>query len=172
MQNRFDRIDRGITHWMARYGIRLLRISLGVIFLWFGVLKYFPGLSPAQEIASDTIRVLTLGWMGPAVSMPILATWECLIGLGLIFGMFLRLTILLLFLQMFGAVAPVFVFPERVFTYFPYVLTLEGQYIIKNAVLISAALVIGATVRGGGVVADPELARAAGTSQDQDELVD
>lgn len=171
MHERFDRLDHNITYWMARYGVPLLRISLGVIFFWFGALKYFPGLSPAQNIASDTIRVLTFGWMGPALSMPILATWECLIGLGLISGVFLRLTILLLFLQMIGAVSPVFVFPERIFTHVPYALTLEGQYIIKNAVLISAALVIGATVRGGGVIAESELTRAAGTDGNQHETV-
>lgn len=151
----FDRIDRRITTWMARYGILILRISLGVVFFWFGVLKFFPGLSPAQDLATRTIDVLTFGLVSPAAAINILAVWECLIGLGLIFGLFMRVTLLLLFVQMVGTVLPVFFFPAEVFTRIPYAPTLEGQYIIKNLVLISAGLVIGATVRGGWLSSEP-----------------
>lgn len=147
-----DRIDRRLTDWMARYGPLLLRISLGIIFLWFGVLKFFPSLSPAQDLATRTIEVLTFGLIPPNVSIYILAVWETLIGLGLIFGVFLRATLLLLFVQMVGTLSPVVLFPGEVFLHVPYAPTLEGQYIIKNLVLISAGLVIGATVRGGWMV--------------------
>jgi len=71
----------------------------------------------------------------------------------LISGVFLRATLLLLWLQMLGTITPLFLFPELCFTSFPLVPTLEGQYIIKNAVLISAGIVIGATVRGGRLTA-------------------
>lgn len=152
----FDNIDTRITHWMARYGIVLLRISLGVVFLWFGVLKFFPGLSPAQGLVSRTIGMLSFGLLSPGVSVPLLAAWESLIGIGLIFGVFMRGTLLLLFLQMLGTITPVFLFPQEVFTRIPFAPTLEGQYIIKNLVLISAGLVLGATVRGGRIVPDPE----------------
>jgi hypothetical protein len=91
----------------------------------------------------------------------VLAAWECVIGLGLITGVFMRGTLLLLFLQMLGTITPLFFFPTEAFMRFPYAPTLEGQYIIKNLVLVSAGLVIGATVRGGAMVADPEVARAA-----------
>ncbi len=151
----FDRADIRITNWMARYGVMLLRISLGIVFFWFGVLKFFPGLSPAQDLATRTIETLTFGLIRPEGAILILATWECLIGLGLIFGIAMRLTLLLLFLQMLGTITPLFFFPREVFSQLPYAPTLEGQYIIKNIVLISAGLVIGATVRGGGVIADP-----------------
>jgi hypothetical protein len=86
----------------------------------------------------------------------ILAVWECLIGIGLIFNLFMRATLFLLWVQMLGTITPIFFFPGEVFTVFPYAPTLEGQYIIKNIVLVSAGLVIGATVRGGRVVANPE----------------
>ena len=151
----FQRVDRRLTGWMAKNSIKLLRISTGIIFTWFGVLKYFPGLSPAEGIAADTIRLLSFGIVETRVSMVILATWETLIGLGLISGIFLREVLLLLFLQMIGTIAPIFIFPERVFRNLPFVLTLEGQYIFKNLVLISAAFVIGATVRGGFLVSEP-----------------
>jgi uncharacterized membrane protein YphA (DoxX/SURF4 family) len=154
--HRFNRVDTSITRWMARYGVRLLRISLGVVFFWFGVLKFFPGLSPATALAQHTIDVLTFGTVPPAVAISVLAAWESAIGLGLIFGVFMRATLLLLFVQMLGTITPLFLFPSETFYRFPYAPTLEGQYIIKNLVLVSAGIVIGATVRGGKLVADPQ----------------
>lgn len=167
METLFSRVDRIITHWMARNGVTLLRLSLGIVYFWFGFLKYFPDLSPAEGLASRTINVLSFGLISKGVAMLILATWECLIGLGLITGKFLRATLLLLFLQMVGAIMPVFLFPSEVFNRIPYAPTLEGQYIIKNLVLISAAIVIGATVRGGTLVADPEVAEEAVEEEEQ-----
>jgi uncharacterized membrane protein YphA (DoxX/SURF4 family) len=158
INTRFDRTDRRITKWMARYGIVLLRISLGIVFFWFGVLKFFPGLSPAQDLAIRTIDMLTFGLLPPQAAIIILAAWECLIGLGLIVGKFMRATLLLLFLQMLGTMTPLVFFPQEAFTAVPYAPTLEGQYIIKNLVLISAGIVIGATVRGGFLTAEPEAA--------------
>jgi uncharacterized membrane protein YkgB len=145
----FDRLDSRVTAWMAAHGITMLRVSLGVVFLWFGVLKFFPGLSPATDLAARTITQLTFGAVGPSVSVPVLATWECLIGLGLIAGKYLRTTLFLLIVQMLGTLTPLVLFPAEVFTRIPYAPTLEGQYIIKNVVLVSAAIVVGATVRGG-----------------------
>jgi uncharacterized membrane protein YkgB len=155
LNDRFDRLDKSITTFMARFGIRFLRISLGIVFLWFGALKFFPGLSPAEDLAGRTIDVLTFGLIKPHISVYVLAVWESLIGLGLIFGIFLRAVLLLLFLQMPGTITPLFLFPHEVFTIAPWVPNLEGQYIIKNLVLISAGLVVGATVRGGRVVPEP-----------------
>lgn len=91
-----NRLDRAITIWMARHGVRLLRVSLGVVFLWFGVLKFFPGLSPATELATRTIAVLTFGTIPGAVAINVLAAWEALIGVGMIFGIAMRATIALL----------------------------------------------------------------------------
>lgn len=157
----FNRVDEIITRWMARYGVLLLRLSLGIVFLWFGALKFFPGLSPAQELAGRTINQLSFGLLSAQSANLILAIWECLIGLGLITGFWMRATLLLLFAQMIGTLTPIFLFPGEVFTRVPYAPTLEGQYIIKNLVLISAGIVIGATVRGGAVIADPDAAQMA-----------
>ena len=153
-------IDVRLTNWMARHGMTLLRVSLGAVFFWFGVLKFFPGLSPAQDLAARTIDALTFGRVGGDVAVPVLAVWESLIGLGLLFGKMLRVVILLLLVQMAGTLAPLVLFPAEVFVRIPFAPTLEGQYIIKNAVLISAAIVLGATVRGGGLVARPEVLAA------------
>ena len=145
----FSSVDKKLTNWMANYGLLILRISLGIVFLWFGLLKFFKGLSPAEDLVRNTVY-----FFNPDVFIPILAAWESLIGIGLITGKFLRLTILLLFLQMPGTALPLLILPEKVWTVFPFGLTLEGQYIVKNLVLIGAGLVIGATVRGGGILSD------------------
>lgn len=152
---RLEEVDAQLTRWMARYGIMLLRIGLGVIFFWFGALKLVPGLSPAEDLVRNTIY-----FVDPDLFLPVLALWEMVIGLGLITGLFMRTTLLLLFLQMPGTALPLVLLPDVCFTSFPFGLTLEGQYIIKNLVLVSAGLVIGSTVRGGHIVADPTLGGA------------
>ncbi len=151
------RWDRRITRWMAEHGVLFLRVSIGIVFLWFGGLKFFPGLSPADQLATDTIDLLSFGLINPDTARILLAMLETAIGIGLITGKFLRLTLLALFGQMLGTVTPLLLFPDLTFETFPFVLTLEGQYIIKNLVLVSAGLVIGATVRGGDLVDDPEV---------------
>ena len=140
---------------MAKNAIKFLRISLGIIFFWFGLLKFFHGVSSAETIATKTISVLTFGLIEPSVSLIVLAVWETMIGLGLLFNKFLREILLLLFLQMIGTITPLFFFPAETFKIFPFVPTLEGQYIIKNLILISAGLAIGATVRGGKIIPEP-----------------
>jgi uncharacterized membrane protein YphA (DoxX/SURF4 family) len=152
--NLFQHLNARATHWMAAYGLTLLRISLGIVFFWFGALKFFPSLSPAQELASRTLGLLTFGVIPPPVTLFILATWESLIGLGFIFGLCPRITLCLLFLQMFGTLTPIFLFPHEMFTFIPYAPTLEGQYVLKNLVLISAGVVLGGTLRSSAVERD------------------
>lgn len=144
-----DRIDRHVTRWMADNGVRLTRLALGVVFLWFGIIKLGPGWSPATDLAARTIERLTFGVVGPEIGIPILAVWESLIGIGLLTGKFLRITLLLLFVQMPGTMTPLLLFPAETFHAFPHAPTLEGQYIVKNLVLVGAAIMVGATVRGG-----------------------
>ena len=137
----FDRIDRQIAGWMARFGPPFLRFSIAVVFIWFGLLKPL-GISPAEALVRRTVV-----WFSPDWFVPFLGWWEVLIGVTLLFRPTIRLSILLLFLQMPGTMLPLVLLPEVCFTQIPFGLTLEGQYIIKNLVLISAALVIGGSVR-------------------------
>jgi uncharacterized membrane protein YkgB len=140
---------------MADHGLTLLRIALAVVFFWFGVLKFFPNASPAEALAGRTIETLTFGAIREDVALPILAVWEVLIGIGLFLGRWMRAVLLLLFVQMLGTITPLFLFPTETFTIFPVAPTLEGQYIIKNVVIVSAAIVLGATVRGGELSPEP-----------------
>lgn len=141
IKNELDSLDKQIINFMSGYGITILRIGLGIIFFWFGMLKFFPGLSPAEELVRNTVY-----FIDPYLFIPVLALWETVIGIGLISGKFMRTTLLLLFLQMPGTALPLIILPDQVWTVFPYGLTLEGQYIVKNLVLIGAGLVLGGTV--------------------------
>ena len=134
-------IDRRISGWMRRNGHFVLRMGLGVVFVWFGLLKPL-GVSPAADLVRRTVYFLP-----PDLFLHILGWWEVLIGAGLLYRPLNRLAIFLLFLQMPGTLLPLVLLPEVCFTQIPWGLTLEGQYIIKNAVLIGAALVVGGTVR-------------------------
>jgi uncharacterized membrane protein YkgB len=156
LNNWLERLDVNIVRFLARYSLPFLRMGMGIVFLWFGALKFFPGLSPATDLAVRTIDVLTFGLIPENVTLILLATLETAIGLGFLTGKYMRLTLGLLVFQMAGTLTPLVLFPGDAFTVFPYAPTLEGQYIIKNLVLIGAALVIGSTLRGGRIVAEPQ----------------
>jgi uncharacterized membrane protein YphA (DoxX/SURF4 family) len=160
LPEQFDRLDVRITNTLAHIGVPVLRVALGVVFFWFGVLKFFPNLSPAETLAARTIQQLSFGVVPPSVSLPVLAAWESIIGIGLIANRGMRVILLLLAVHMVGTFTPLLFYPSETFSSFPLVPTLEGQYIIKNLVLIAAAMVVGATVRGGRLVAEPAVKRA------------
>ena len=132
-----DELDGWITASMNEYGPPTLRYALGAVFVWFGALKVI-GVSPAGDLVAATVYFV------PAeLFVPILGVWEVVIGLCLFIRRFIRAGILLLALQMPGTFLPIVLLPAVVFTAFPYGLTVEGQYIIKNLVIIGAALVVG-----------------------------
>lgn len=137
----FQELDQSIANVMHRYGRFLLRISVGIIFVWFGALKVVSN-TPAFDLIAHTVY-----WFDPKIFVPILGCWEMAIGLCLFFKPLIRLALFLLFLQMPGTALPLFILPHVCFTSIPFGLTLEGQYIVKNLVLISAAIVVGSTVR-------------------------
>ena len=144
-----------LTRWIASYSLVLLRLSLGGVFFWFGLLKFFPALSPAEALATRTLDTLTLGYLAPHLAIPLLALWEAAIGLGLLLGVCPSLTLALLFLHMVGTLTPLVLFPHEVFAHIPYAPTFEAQYILKNVVFISAGCVLGAFRAGRAGDATP-----------------
>jgi|UniRef100_UPI00404B869F uncharacterized membrane protein YkgB len=130
-------LDKTIIETLNRISLPVLRISLGVIFIWFGALKPL-GNSPANDVITRTVY-----WFDPDIFIPILGVWEIAIGLCLLYAPFIRAGLFLLALQMPGTFLPLVLLPEVCFVNFPFDLTLEGQYIIKNLVLIGAAIVVG-----------------------------
>jgi uncharacterized membrane protein YkgB len=133
-------IDNVIIKYLDKVSLPILRYSLAIIFIWFGALKPF-GNSPANDLIAKTVY-----WFDPNIFIPILGYWEILIGICLIYTPLTRVGLFLLALQMPGTFLPLILRPEICFTNFPFDLTLEGQYIIKNLVLIGAALVVGSKV--------------------------
>lgn len=121
---------------------RLLGISIGIIYLWFGVLKFFPELSPADALAKQTITFLTIGLLPENISILILAFIEVTIGLFLIGNFQVKKVVIAAILHLSFTFIPILFFPETSFSQSPFVLTLVGQYIIKNIVIISALLFI------------------------------
>lgn len=123
----------------GKIGVPFLRLSIGIVFVWFGALKTVGHLSPAYDLVAATVY-----WLTPEIIVPILGWWEVAIGVCFIVPALTRIGLLLLALQMPGTFLPLILLPEACFTVFPFGLTLEGQYIVKNLVIIGAALVIGA----------------------------
>jgi uncharacterized membrane protein YkgB len=134
----YERLDRLFIRGLRLWSIPALRVALGIVFLWFGLLKIF-GVSPVAGLVTATYSFLP----EPAF-VTVLGIWEALIGVGLLFQISLRLTLFFLWLQMAGTLVAPLLSPQ---TFFEsgnvFRLTLEGEFIVKNLVLIAAGLVIG-----------------------------
>lgn len=142
--SQLDRADQRLVNFMAAYGIDLLRLAIAVIYLWFGGLKLI-NASPASELVVQTVF-----WLPPQAALIMIGSWEILIGVGLLFThpLVLRITLLLLWLQLAGTFQIFIFLPQATFQMSnPLLPTLEGQYAIKNLILITGGLVIGSTVR-------------------------
>ncbi len=120
----------------------ILRISVGIVYFWFGGLKFFQGLSPAEQLAMQTIHKITFGLISDHTNIITLASWECIIGLLLMIGRWVKPALILLFLHMICTFTPFIFFPNQTFNVAPYGLSLTGQYIVKNIIIIAAGLVL------------------------------
>ena len=122
--------------------IAVLRTSIGIIYLWFGVLKFFYGLSPAEQVASQTIHQLTFGFIPDHLAIQTLAVWECALGILLIFCKWMKIVLIMMFIHMAFTFTPFLFFPQQTFMHLPYDFTLLGQYIMKNIIIISSGIVL------------------------------
>lgn len=121
---------------------RLLRWAIGINYFWFGALKFFEGLSPAENLAKDTIRILTFGLIPDATNLLLLTIWEVVIGILFLIGFFVRFGAIAAVIHMVFTFMPLFFFPEVSFSHAPYGFTIVGQYIVKNLVFLAALIVI------------------------------
>lgn len=143
----FRRLDDRAISFMERYGIRILRYTLGIVFIWFGALKIF-GVSPVADLVADTVY-----WFPRDIVVPALGAVEVVIGLGLITGWAIRLVLLIFFLQMAGTFLTFIIKPGETFIGGnPLKLTVIGEFVLKNVVLLAAGIVVGSTARR----ADPD----------------
>lgn len=135
-----------LTRVLTRHSVTALRISLGLVFLGFGVLKFFPGVSPAAELAQRTIGELTLGLVGPTAALLLTAVLETVIGLTLVTGRFLRTGLVLLAGALVGIMSPLVLFFDELFPAGGP--TIVAQYVLKDVVLAAAGAVIAAVALG------------------------
>jgi putative oxidoreductase len=173
LHRRFIALENVLHRLLIRHSISALRISVGVIFLGFGVLKYFPGVSPAEMLATDTTHVLFLGLIPSSVAIYIVATMECFIGICFLIGSggLMRVAIWVLVAQFVGILSPLVIEPGQLFAGPHHAPTLEGQYVLKDIILVTAGMVIAAgAFRGGRLVReepedDPSVAPILGSLQ-------
>lgn len=139
---RVERVDQRVRSWLGRLGVPALRISLGVVFVWFGLLKVLD-VSPVSDLVAHTVY-----WLDRDLVVPALGVLEVTVGTLLILGRLLRVTLLLFALQMLGTALVFVVLPEVAFRDGnPLLLTVEGEFVVKNLVLLAAGMVVGSRVR-------------------------
>ena len=170
---RFLHLENRIHHQLVLHSITALRIAVGAVFLGFGVLKYFPGVSPAQNLTESTTHILFLGLIPGDIAIVMIATLECTIGILLLTNRGMRLAVWLLAIEFVGILSPIVLLPGRLFAGPHHAPTITGQYCLKDIILVAAALVIAAgTFRGGRMVrADlpPTAQPADGVALDSDQ---
>jgi uncharacterized membrane protein YkgB len=141
------RIDELIIPFLRRWGVPTLRISLAIVFIWFGALKVL-GVSPVVDLVASTVY-----WVDPDWFVPALGVVEILVGLGLAARRWLRLVLLVLAGQMVGTFLVFVLLREIAFQDGnPLKLTVEGEFVIKNLVLLAAGMVVGASIGRSEVV--------------------
>lgn len=143
---------------LVAWSVPALRIAVGAVFLGFGVLKFFPDVSPAQDLAETTFGKLSFGLIPGGVAIIGIATLECFIGICLLLNRWMRLATWLLLFELIGILSPIVLLPARLFAGPHHAPTLEGQYVIKDIVLVAAAMVIvaGSFRRGRMIRSEPQ----------------
>ena len=151
-----NRLDAMVTQWLTRNSVSLVRMSLGFVFLAFGLLKFLPDVSPAEAIAIRTTDALTLGIVEGDVARLFVAAMETAIGLSLLTGRYLRFGVGLLGVAMVGVLSPLVLFTGDLFSREYNAPTLEGQYVVKDIVLLAAGLIVVLRQRGAEMMMVPE----------------
>jgi putative oxidoreductase len=141
-------IETACHRWLVAYSIAILRVSVGAVFLGFGLLKFFPGVSPAQNLVEATTHILTFGLVPGPIALVAVATLETIIGICLLTGRGMRGGVYLLIVQLVGILSPIVLLPGRLFSGAGIAPTLEGQYVLKDLIIVGAALVLASTVLG------------------------
>lgn len=138
---RVREFDQWLTALFLRYANWLHRVSLGVLFIWFGLLK------PLGHKTTTSILAHTVYWGDPETIVLILGWWEVAIGVCLLIRPLVRIAVLLLVIRLPGVILAFVLKPEVCFFSFPFAPTPEGQYLIKDLVIFIATLAIVGSTR-------------------------
>ncbi len=147
--DRLSQVESALKSFLLRWSVDALRVALGIVFVAFGVLKFLPGVSPVEALVDATWGVLTFGIVGGHLALVLTAIIETVAGLALISGVFARFGLVLLAIAFVGILSPLVFFPGELFSEVGP--TLLGQYVMKNVVLVAAALVVASRVLRGPV---------------------
>ncbi|MGR0317885.1 DoxX family membrane protein [Agromyces sp. ZXT2-3] len=139
--------EGALKAFLERWSIPALRVALGAVFVVFGAVKFFPGVSPLEPLVEATWGVLTFGLVGGQLAIVLTAVIETVAGAALISGVFARLGLVVLAVAFVGIFSPIVFFTDELITAAGP--TLLGQYVAKNVVLVAAALVIASRVLRG-----------------------
>jgi uncharacterized membrane protein YkgB len=137
-------LDLRIITWLRRAAMPLARVAIFIVYFYFGILKIF-NLSPASPLAF-ALTEKTIGAANFHLAFLTLAVVECLIGILFLIPKATRLVIPLLLIHMVIVCSPLILVPELAWSH-PFVPTLEGQYIIKNVIIVALAVGIAAQAR-------------------------
>jgi uncharacterized membrane protein YkgB len=146
--NRLNSIEEALMQWLERYAYHCLRISIGFIYMAFGILKFFPEYSPAEQLASDTICIITFDALSGSSACFFLAVIETMIGAALIINFKPKAVILFTIWHMCCTFLPLILLPQYAFNQDPFSFSIVGQYIVKNLVILSALMVLYKNTKG------------------------
>lgn len=137
MRRRALELDHRLTRAFRPHALKALQVQLGLLFVWFGALKLF-GASPVEGLIAGT-----LPWVDRDVVVPALGGVEVALGLGLVTGVLLRVVLPVLAAHLVGTFSTFVMLPATMFRdRNPTLLTADGEFVMKNLVLISATLVL------------------------------
>ena len=145
--DRLASLEAGLKELLQRWSVPALRVALGAVFVAFGVIKFVPGMSPVESLVEATWGVLTFGLVGGQLALILTAVLETIAGVALISGVFARFGLVVLAVAFVGIFSPLVFFPGELFA--DGGPTLLGQYVLKNVVLVAAALVVASRVLRG-----------------------
>jgi len=137
---KIDNIGKKVLESFYKYGHDMHRFSLGLIFIWFGLLKPF-GVKTTTSLLAHTIY-----FFPPETILPLLGWWEVAIGITLIFKPLVNYSIILQFVRIPGTILAFFMHPNVCFVHIPFVPSPEGQYLIKDIIILIAGIAIAGTV--------------------------
>ena len=155
--------DAAVHRFLVARSLQVLRVAVGLVFVYFGFLKLVPGWSPAEELVAATLDRLSFGALPGRAAVVATGVVECVLGVFLLGGWRRRATIYVLGLELAGILAPLVVLPGRLFDG-PLAPTIEGQYVVKDVILVAAGMVLATTIGGGRIVKGPRSARPTGGS--------
>jgi putative oxidoreductase len=145
--DRLGALEASLKALLERWSVPALRVALGAVFVAFGVVKFFPGVSPVESLVEATWGMLTFGIVGGQLALVLTAIIETVAGLALISGVFARFGLVMIAVAFVGIFSPLVFFPGELFTAAGP--TLLGQYVLKNVVLVAATLVVASRVLHG-----------------------